>query len=141
MRFFANLNVFFSSYYLLSPLFFLFALFVLHAENNFLTSLFYVPALILAIIWYKSGLSPELIEEKSQRKFEQGHLLIGLINLCIAISWLLPLANPRISNVNLHNAVSGLSAFLAIATFVSWPLLIIGLVMIWSSKAKSSSTE
>ena len=89
-------------------------------------------AIALIIVWRSVGLSPSTIIPEREKRFKQGHLLVAIANV-ISIS-----TTALVLLIVLKYAAFGnLPFFLmpfALFVIVAW---IVGLIMIWSSRANA----
>lgn len=85
-------------------------------------------ALVLIIVWWRIGLSPNILIPGREPRFKRGHTLVAIANLIIigtaAFTLLAAVKHGTFGNMPF------LFAPLALAAFVAW---IVGLIMIWSS--------
>ncbi|WP_367154924.1 hypothetical protein [Methylomonas sp. HYX-M1] len=89
-------------------------------------------AIALIIVWHSIGLSPSTIIPEREKRFKQGHLLVAIANV-ISIS-----TTALVLLIVFKYAAFGNLPFLlmpfALFVIVAW---IVGLIMIWSSRANA----
>ncbi|OQW72732.1 MAG: hypothetical protein BVN35_13820 [Proteobacteria bacterium ST_bin11] len=141
--FLRNLNLFLPCFSLLSTVlgtmlsgftYIFFIKFFPQAANPYLVPLtsYLLIAIALIIVWWRIGLSPSTIIPEREKRFKKGHLLVAIAN-CISIT-----TAALVLLMALKYATFGSLPFLlmpfALFVIVAW---IVGLIMIWSSRANA----
>jgi hypothetical protein len=89
-------------------------------------------ALVLAVAWWRIGLSPRSIKIGRERRFRTGHWVLALTNVLA----LAAIAGPIVAAQLTGNAGLAMLAWMALPVyalgFISWPA---GLFMVWSAAA------
>lgn len=130
-----NLNVFLTCYAFIASfssgfIFILVAFY--HVSPYLLPILYLIPALPLILILYKYGLSPSIIKEGGKIRFNIGHWLLGIVNISAMLIVVLPII---ISEISGNREVMGALWLLVPIIVVGAPLAVVGLVLVWSSRA------
>ena len=81
--------------------------------------------LALCIVWWRTGLSPSSYRPEREKRFKRGHNLVAMGNISFAITLLGAFKLPFLLFL--------LTPFVLLA-YISW---IVGLIMIWSSRANA----
>jgi hypothetical protein len=89
-------------------------------------------ALVLAVIWWKSGLSPSQRKPERERRFNNGHSLLGLVNVLAVVSFAGPLVMAKMTGNQNLSMLAWFALPVYALGFVAWPA---GLFMVWSSRA------
>ena len=142
--FIANLNVFsclfaLSSMVMTGPIYIVISIFLhpfsasLKGYEQYIYPLSYaILAIVLAIFWWRVGLSPRTINPERKHRHRIGHWLLGSVNVATFCTLILPIVLAKLAENSNLSMLMWFSIPVYLAGFILCP---IGLFMVWSSRA------